>query len=183
MKKALILIAILISAKIKAQEFMGIKVEGTKSEIISRFKEKGFKIRSADIKNIIPFYGELGTQKIEVNVVFTAKSGLAWKFAVYLPEQSSWYSLKNDYEQYLAVMTSKYGEPDKTYSTFLNPYYEGDGYEMSAVGIDKCLYYASWKDYYTIEITKYKQVKISYYNPTNSQIDDKEKNQIQTNAF
>jgi hypothetical protein len=165
-----------------SQEFLGVKVDGTKDEIQKKFSEKGFTFVSYK-DNYLQLKGNVGSNQVELNVIFTPKTKVAWKFVVYLPEQSSWYSLKSQYNEYLNMLKSKYGEPKNDYHFFSSPYSEGDGYEMTGVKVDKCVYAAYWEDKYSIEISKFEQVKIAYENPVNSEIYSKEKKEIQTNAF
>jgi hypothetical protein len=182
MKKLITLCLLALTSTAFSQEFLGIKVEGTKDEIQKKFLEKGFKfVNSKD--DYLQLKGNVGTNEVELNVIFTPKTKIAWKFVVYLPEQSSWYSLKSQYNEYLDMLKSKYGEPKNNYHFFSSPYDEGDGYEMTGVKIGKCNFAAYWEDKYSIEISKFSQVKIAYENPVNSEIFSKEKKELQTNAF
>ena len=125
------------------------------------------------------------TSQMLYNVIYinTPISKKVWKFAVYLPAQTSWYSIKNQYQAKLSTLKDKYGEPKSSYENFINPYYEGDGYEMSAVTLDKVNYSAFWDNGISIEISKYKQVKICYENAENSALDDTEKTKIESKVF
>ena len=42
------------------------------------------------------------------------------------------------------IITEKYGEPDKGYEFFSDPYSLGDGYELQAVRLEKCFYLQVW---------------------------------------
>lgn len=183
-KMNLILLAIMISASSFAQEFLGVKVDGTKQEFVAKFVAKGFKVVKVEggNENATSMKGSYGGTNYELVIINTPVTKKVWKLAVYLPEQTSWYSLKSAYEQYLGVLVSKYGDPNKSYNFFKDPYYEGDGYEMSAVALDKCVFSSFWENIY-IEISKYRQVKISYENATNSALDDEEKEKINKNVF
>lgn len=189
MKKIiLILFVTLLSVCSFGQEFLGIKVDGDKKSVVDKFIEKGFKIKNVKggSDNVTSLEGSYGGNFYEINVVNTPITKKVWKFAVYLPEQTSWYSLKGVYEKYLKVLEDKYGSPSKSYNFFSSPYYEGDGYEMSAIRIEKCNYFAYWEELPTqisIEISKFKQVRISYENVVNSALDDKEKAKINSNVF
>lgn len=169
------------------QEFLGIKVEGNREQVISLFKSKGFVLSSGNdmSKNVVRMEGNAAGKKIELGIVSTPISKTVWKFAIYLPEQSTWSSLKSDYEEYLKILTDKYGEPKSKYNFFSSPYKEGDGYEMTAVSVEKCGYAAFWPDNKNIslKISKWKQVCINYENTVNSALDDKEKATINSNTF
>lgn len=183
MKKiAVITLALLVSIKGISQEFMGVKVDGSKATVTSQLISKGMVKSTTSTPSALIFKGYVSNTEIELFVFFTPKTNLAWKFVVYLPKRTSWYDLKSDYEKYLELFTNKYGTPTSSYNTFLSPYYEGDGYETSAVGLDKCLYSAFWEKY-SVEISKYKQVKLTYENSENAEINKKEKNQINNANF
>ena len=183
MKKiTFIALSVLLSIKGISQEFMGVKVDGSKQTISSQFVGKGMKRIESSNPNTLVFNGYVNGSLIELYVAFTPKSNLAWKFMVYLPKCTDWYELKGSYNKYLELFTDKYGEPNSSYSTFLSPYYEGDGYEMSAVGINKCLYSAFW-DKYSVEITEYKQVRLVYENSDNALIKKNESDQISNANF
>lgn len=169
------------------QEFLGIKVDGKKDAVIQAFKSKGFKIKpDSDItKDVVTLEGMAGSNYIDIAIVCTPKSKTVWKFSVRLPEKTSWSSLKSEYEQYLDILINKYGEPQKKYNFFSSPYKEGDGYEMTALSVEKCFFSAYWTDNtgVSIKISKFKQVNISYENATNSLLDDKERSDVNKNIF
>jgi hypothetical protein len=107
-------------------------------------------------------------ENVEIFLYETPKTKQLFKLTVYFEEASSWRSIKSQYERLLETLTSKYGEPDNSYANFKSPYYEGDGYEMSAIELDKCDFTAYWlnKDNLSlsIQISKWKQVRLSYEN-------------------
>lgn len=163
-------------------EFMGIEVDGTRSQIINQFTQKGFKVNQKT-ENAITFKGEINGREIELITLYTVKSGKCWKFAVYLPKKISWYSLKQEYEEYVEILKNKYGTPTNNFATFISPYYEGDGYELTAVQIEKCIYSCFWGTKIYIEISKYNQVSIKYENETNSDLNEKEKSETNKQIF
>lgn len=180
----LVLILILGTIVSNAQEFMGVKCDGKKDIAISTFKNKGFNLSSDDEGSAF-MKGKIGNDEVELYIDYTPISKLVWAFRVYLPEQSDWYYLKSDYQKYLSVLTEKYGAPEKTYSFFSSPYKEGDGYEMTGVSVDKCVYASFWKKEQgvRIKISKYKRVQISYENSINSMIDDEETKSLNSKIF
>ena len=181
----MVAITLIASVSVFAQEFIGIKVDGKKIDVIQKFKAKGFTVDGDASKNVVKMLGTVAGKKIEVNIVASPTSQTVWKFAVYLPAQTSWYSLKGDYNEFLSTLTSKYGQPEKTYEFFSSPYSEGDGYEMTGVFMDKCNYAAFWSDSIgiTLEISKWKQVRINYENAKNSELDTQEKEKMKLAAF
>jgi len=183
MRTVLMIMMLSISLLVNAQEFMGVKVEGTRTQIIEAFKAKGFRVtkNSPEEKSII-MKGIINSKEIELFASFTPQSKKCWAFNVYLPEQTSWYDIKKEYNDYLDILIDKYGQPNNKYNFFSSPYYEGDGYEMSALRLEKCTYAAFW-DFVSIQISKFKQVKIHYENATNAALDDEEKKKINLNNF
>lgn len=181
-KVSLLFVAALISLATFSQEFMGIKVDGTKEQLVAKFSQKGF-TKKNELNGVLILKGQINSVDVEVYCNFTAKSKKCWKFSVWMPERTSWYSLKADFDKYVEVLTEKYGKPEKEYAFFMSPYKDDDGYQMTAVAVDKCRYLAFWKEYYSVEITKFKQVKINYENPINSALDDKERSEVDSNTF
>lgn len=164
-------------------EFMGIKIEGPKSEIIAAFKQKGFTL-TENAGNIVVMEGTIaGGTSVELDLAFTPISQVCWKLLIYLPKQLSWPSILKQYEDYKKTLTDKYGKPSDDYSFFTSPYYEGDGYEMTALAIEKCHYTAFWNDKLVIEMSTSKRVYIAYENPVNGNIYTREKEQLKAKTF
>jgi hypothetical protein len=163
---------------VSAQEFMGVKVGGSRQEVINAFKAKGFTVvNNSPEEKTIRLSGNLSGSEIELYASFTPVSKVCWAFTVFFPEQTSWHRIKSQYNEYLDILVDKYGTPDNRYNFFSSPYYEGDGYEMSAIRLEKCTYAAFWPNV-SIQISKYKQVKIHYENLTNANLDDEEKKKM-----
>ncbi len=105
----------------------------------------------------------------------------------YLDEDISWSSLKYTYMRFLEILTDKYGNPDGSNESFTTPYYEGDGYELSAVGLDKVNYSAYWLNKSAmnlgVEISTFKQVKLTYENKELMSLKRTEQAQIEASAF
>jgi hypothetical protein len=188
MKKLLMVLTItLISSVSFGQEFMGIKVGGKLNEVVEKLKQKGFKIipNESIAPNIVRMEGLAGRNYVDMTILSSPISKTVWKFAVYLPEQDNWFDIKWQYNEYLNLLTKKYGEPDKKYEFFFSPYFDGDGYEMTAITMDKCFYKAYWSDKIGVymKISKFKQVVINYENTINSEIDTKENSQLNSKVF
>ena len=174
-----------LNVQIQAQEFMGIRIEGEKVNFISQLKSKGFVVKGDSNADAVIMQGSAGGRVYELVISATPKTKNVWKLSVYLPKSESWSKLKRDYNEYLDLLSEKYGKPEKTYSFFSSPYDEGDGYEMSAVALEKCFYSAFWSDVIgvSIQISKFKQVKVSYENKKNVELLEIEKKQVNSNIF
>lgn len=183
-KVTMVLLFSLITIIGAGQEFLGIKPEGSRLEVVNKFIAKGFKVKPQSAnQNVTSMVGNYAGTIYEVNIVNTPTSKKVWKIAVYLPEETNWYSLKDTYEKYVETLTKKYGDPSKSYAFFHSPYYEGDGYEMNAVRLEKCSYLTFWGETIYIEITQWRQVRISYENPVNADLKEKETEKLNSNIF
>lgn len=183
MKKATIILALNLFCILGfSQDFLGIKVGGGRQETVNKFLAKGFKVSITPSNTVTSMKGMVGNTETEVLIVCTPTTKKVWKYIVYLPKQTTWYSLKSNYNTYLSVLTDKYGEPASSYNHFIDPYFEGDGYEMSAVALEKCSFCAFWDGVY-IQISEYKQVSITYENEILSQLNKNEYNAINTAIY
>ncbi len=191
MKKILLLILLLtssISNTIYGQEFLGIKVEGSLNSVLEKFKAKGFKTISADPNTPI-LKGMAGTENIELLLFASPISKTVYKFVIYFDKQDEWEPIKSRYEEYLKVLSDKYGDPKDSYSYFSSPYKEGEGDEMEAVAMEKCHYFSHWKNGLTnfnsigISISEFKQVKITYENSKNFSLRDSEDSKLKKEIF
>lgn len=183
MKKLLFVLLTVLSTTSFAQSFNGITIGGKLSEFVSAMKEKGYTYVKATETGGAIMSGTLSGNIVELWISVTPKTKLVWKLSIYFPENDSWYSMKSEYEKYKSALTEKYGTPDKTFEFFKSPYYDGDGYEMTAVRVEKAVFSTYWiknESNYAISlsITKFSQLRISYENVRNSSIDDKEKKEI-----
>jgi hypothetical protein len=191
MKKILVVAIALIASVVSfGQEFMGIKIEGKKDLLITQLKSKGFNLQPKKVstQTYELMKGNVGGNNFEIMVCYTPITNLVWKLIVTTGTSETWSTLKSNYNKYKEVLIKKYGNPSSDYSFFSSPYDEGDGYEMTGVYAGKCNY-ASFFDLpnnegsITLEITKWKEVDISYQNNANNEIRKKEKEQIDSKIF
>jgi len=169
------------SASSKAKDtsiyFNGVKVDGKITQFVEKLKLKGFTV-SKTIKNGYVMSGKFLGKTIELYIFGTPTSKLVTHVDAYFPKQTEWYTIKNEYETLKEKVTGIYGNPSEDFAFFSSPYYEGDGYEESAVKIGKCVYSSYWdnSNFWSIILTieKYMQVSISYENSKNMKIREKE---------
>jgi len=168
-------------------QFMGIPIEGDAVIFINKLKTKGFKVKKYDAIVTTMTGVFLGNVTNEVLIVHTPKSKKVWKVVVFLQEQIGWSSLKSEYQSLLSKLKNKYGEPSTSYFSFLSPYEEGDGYEMNAVEFEKTNIVAWWNLMYQdgtesgtimLELSKWKQNKITWENATNGALKEKEQAEL-----
>lgn len=188
MKNVILSVLLTISISTFGQYFNEVKIDGSSTEYIAKIKAKGYTVKEY-YKN-----GNGAILKKDLNelyVFWTPKSKIVYKVTLYLPKKDSWYSIKAEYQKYSDILSAKYGEPnpDNVYAYFSKPYYEGDGYEMSALSLGKVTYFKFWDLSATenlqlgLSISKYEQVEISYENHKNTLIKEKEQYDIDNKTF
>jgi hypothetical protein len=186
MKKFLTAIALFFVFSANAQVFDGVSVSGDLPTAIAKFKEKGYVFKKY-VENGAILNGKVGYRDIELYIFVTPKSKKIFKFNIYFEEQSTWSNLKYDYDKYYEIFKEKYGAPDSEYSFFSSPYEAGDGYEMTAVQLEKATFAAYWlkRSNITVAVTisKWKQVQLTYENDTNTDLKKKELTMIENNSF
>ena len=181
MKKILLTLCVgLLTLAVQAQEhmaFKGVSMGCNITTFVSQLKAKGFTV-NYEAENGVILEGDFaGTSNCKVCVLPTKQSKMVWKVAVKFPEQSSWYSIKSEYRTFKDSYTEKYGKPE-SYEFFSSPYEEGDGYEMTAISVEKCHYisfFTTEMGPIALEIHKDKCVQVSYEDSINSAINSKEK--------
>lgn len=156
--------------------FKNVPLNGDINNFAKELVKQGFTIKETK-GNVIIMSGSYVNRECEVLVLATKKTNIVWKVAIYLPEETIWSSIKYDYLKLKEQFITKYGT-GKSYEYFSNPYYEGDGYEMQAVKLEKCNYITFWEKpegSISLKISKYEQIAVSYEDTINSALDDKEK--------
>lgn len=91
-------------------------------------------------------------------------------------EHTSWYSLKSEFLEVVKYYKAKYKSISSS-RTFIDPYYEGDGYELQGVSMDKCFYYERFEaegGKISIEISDMKRVQIRYEDKNNAKKNEQE---------
>lgn len=188
MKKNLfIILFVLFSNFVSAQYFDGVKIEGDLVTAVNKFKAKGYTlVKYLDFGGAV-LEGKILNQKVEVYLVTTPKTKQLFRATIYLPKETDWYELKTEFNRYYQVLRDKYGIEDNKFDFFKKPYYEGDGYEMSAVLNEKVVFAAYWlnKDNCNIgvQISKYQQIEINYENVKWIEIAGRERDDINNVKF
>lgn len=171
--------AVMLTMALHAQEhmtFKGIPIDGSLSSFVSQLKSKGFTHELTE-GNIAMLKGDFaGKSDCIIGVLASKQSKKVWKVVVRFPEKTSWYSLKSEYRSFKESYTEKYGTPT-SYEYFSDPYYEGDGYELQALRLEKCTYasyYETDKGYISVEIDDSKCVTVMYEDAINVKIKNHE---------
>lgn len=154
-------------------KFMGIPIDGSLTEFTQKLLQKGF-VKSEHEQVLT---GKFAQENANVYLYYTPLSKKVYRCVVVFDEHTSWSSLKYDYMKFKESLIQKYGDPIRDIHYFSDPYDEGDGYEMSAVRLDKCNYACVW-DNITILISNSKHVAIYYDDPINKELNDTEKDML-----
>ena len=189
MKKLITLFIIFLSSfSLSAQTFDGVPISGDVQTIITKFKEKGYVFDKYTENGSAIMKGKIARlYDVQIFIFTTPKSKKVCKVVGYLDKQQTWHILRDEYEKFVEILTEKYGSATNTYKQFISPYYEGDGYEMSAISLEKCIYASIWIDKsnlnLAVEISKYSQVKFTYENAENMKIMASELAEMQNKSF
>jgi hypothetical protein len=187
MKTLILSIAIFLSVSSFSQSFDGIPISGDLPTMIAKLKAKGYVYVNTE-DGVASLKGKIASiYNVEVLVFTTPKSKKVCKVVAYLDKNINWYSIKAEYEKFVDILTEKYGEPDVHYEFFSSPYEAGDGYEMTALAVEKCTYTTYWLNKnntsIVVEISKYKQVKLGYENDEIMKIRKSEFASLESNSF
>lgn len=149
MKKSLLFIlcclfSFTLFAQEKHMEFKGTPINGTLSSFVQKMKTKGYKTILTE-NNAVALEGEFIGKKAVIFVIATPKTKMVWKVGVNLEKKISWSSLKDEYNTIKDSYIKKYGKASHSFERFDDPYYEGDGYELQALKMEKCTYKSYFK--------------------------------------
>ena len=176
------------SKVIKHYSFLGIEMNMKVDEFaIKLIQEKGYEVLYVPDDSTAYILGGqfAGIEDCKIFVLGTPKTKTVWKVAVSFPDKKSWYSVKSDYIKLVDSYKKKYGKPDIHKEFFTSPYEDGDGYEMTAISLEKCHYITIFeKDDVMIGINidngnnRTAHVMVTYEDIINKKLTEKEKNEI-----
>lgn len=156
-------------------KFMGIELNNAVDLVMLDLSKKGFEM--IDIRK--EGYGMLGKfmgRKAIVTLHSTPESNNIYMVNVAFDEENSWYSLKSDFLNIVKSYRAKYKCIDSG-RTFLEPYYEGDGFELQGVEKDKCCYFDKYEaegGTIYVEISDMRRIIIKYIDTFNSKRNERE---------
>lgn len=156
-------------------KFMGIELNNAVDIAMLDLQKKGFEL--LDIrKEGYALSGKFMNRKATIMLHATPKSNNIYKVSIFFDEEKSWYGLKSEFLNIVKSYRAKYKCIDSG-RTFLEPYYEGDSFELQGVVKDKCCYfdkYLTEGGTIYIEISDLKCIKIQYKDSSNSKLNEKE---------
>ena len=83
-------------------EFKGISINGSTSDFVSKLKGKGFtQVYNSGFNYALE--GKFTEQSVTVYVLGSVKTGTVWKVAVQFEKETSWYSIKSQYNKYVEI--------------------------------------------------------------------------------
>jgi hypothetical protein len=148
MKKFLMFLFVcLLSITAYAQKehltFKGIPIDGKLTAFVNKLQDKGFKV-NLSTSNFAQMEGEFSGKICEIYIQASLISNTTYQVHVLLEESDNWFEIRTTYNEYKKLLTSKYGAGNSK-EDFMNPYYEGDGYEMTAIRKDKCRFFTMYE--------------------------------------
>lgn len=156
-------------------KFMGIELNNAVDLAMLDLQKKGFEL--LDIrKEGYALSGKFMNRNSTIMLHATPKSNNIYKVSIFFDEEKSWYRLKSEFLNIVKSYRTKYKCIDSG-RTFLEPYYEGDGFELQGVAKDKCCYFDKYQTEggtIYIEISDLKCIKIQYKDSFNSKLNEKE---------
>lgn len=156
-------------------KFMGIEMNCAVDIAMLDLEKKGFEIIDIRKEGYI-MSGKFIDRNALVTLHATPKTNLLYRANIFLNEHTSWYSLKSEFLEVVKYYKAKYKSISSS-RTFIDPYYEGDGYELQGVSMDKCFYYERFEaegGKISIEISDMKRVQIRYEDKNNAKKNEQE---------
>ena len=156
-------------------KFMGIEMNCAVDIAMLDLEKKGFEIIDIRKEGYI-MSGKFIDRNALVTLHTTPKTNLFYRANIFFNEHTSWYSLKSEFLEVVKYYKAKYKSISSS-RTFIDPYYEGDGYELQGVSMDKCFYYERFEaegGKISIEISDIKRVQIRYEDKNNAKKNEQE---------
>lgn len=158
--------------------FKGIPIDGSVESFAAKLKQDGYTEEYISDNGTIVLKGQFANEDCGIFLLPTPQTKTIWKVAVIFDKKyTSWSSIKTDFNEFKDLFVKKYGKLTHDYHFFSSPYYEGDGYEMSALELDKCRYWASFtmpEGYISIKLISPGQIALGYEDKVNSALETKE---------
>lgn len=158
-------------------KFKNIELDGSLTDFVAKLEKQGFTVLTK-IEEGAALKGTFAGK--DVTVLIPCKAGeTIWRIGVDFEKENVWSDLKYSYNHYKELLTTKYGKGE-SFEFFRTPYYDGDGYEISAVRNEKCVYSTFFKTpegVITLEIDKSCCIRISYEDEQNSSLHSQQRKQ------
>lgn len=144
MKKLVLILFVLFSIGVNAQqeshlEFKGVPITGSLNNMISKLKAQGYEVKEHSDDGA-QLEGQFSNEECDIVIFTTSRSRTVYQVTVMFAENYTWSSLKSKYNRLKEQLSKKYNVKPAPIEIFLDPYYEGDGYELQALKKGKCFY-------------------------------------------
>jgi hypothetical protein len=178
------LVAMLVFAlTTKAQSLLGIPFSGNTNTFKNELVKKGFVVQpnKTGVKNVFILKGTILGRECNVFVFGTPKTNQVYKMVAYTPEETNFTDLSSTFDVIQGYLEEKYGKgEDECLDYFKSPYERYDGYEMTAIKVNKylrmCLLGNKEPNMsVAILIEKYPQVKMIWENVANTEVNKAER--------
>lgn len=189
MKSLIVILSFMVlSLNTFSQNWNGIPISGNFATLKANLLAKGFKLIGKE-NNFGTFKGNINGIEYEIISYSSPITDQLAKLIIYFPQKYSWSSIKSEFEYLREMFNEKYGVGE-CYYYFDDPYYEGDGYEMSAIKQEKCHYSCYWLNIpkepnlsVSTTISSFQQVKVTYENNKNMEKAKEETDKINKKIF
>lgn len=154
--------------------FRDIEINGPAKVISENLKKLGYVVEGTMDDGYILTGSFAGVRDCTIYVVESEYTHETYRIMIAFPERQQWYQLEPEYMKLKNMFTQKYGEPDSN-EFFLDPYEDGDGYEMTALSSGNCIYNSTFntdKGSIRILLAEHGQVLVSYEDLINMEIHD-----------
>lgn len=162
--------------------FQGIPLDGNMNAFGYKLEEKGYSFVS-ESDHVCLYEGKFANIDVTILVGATPLSGIVYSVFVQM-EENTWSSAKMTYYRFKDLLSRKYGTIIEETEQFVDPYYDGDGCEFSAIQNGCCVYFTKFKAQ-NGEIAlmintndEFDGVVLSYRDNKNGMINDSEDDQI-----
>lgn len=124
-------------------KFRDIPIMGPITDMVKKLQALGYTLEEQE-SYVAIMSGTFANENCEIVLYATPKTHKMHSVLVNFKERSSWNSLKSDYLKFKELLKNKYKMTPKSSEYFVDPYYEGDGYELQALRKDKCFYFSNF---------------------------------------
>lgn len=159
--------------------FRNIEIGGNIERVVSELQSLGYNVLDRGREGALLEGSFAGERNCQILVSVSEFINEVESVIVMLQESNSWWTLKATYEDFKNKLTRKYGTPESI-EEFYDPYYEGDGYEITALECQKAFYSSKFnadKGYIRVSIGS-TRVYISYVDSLNESRIEERKNSI-----
>ena len=159
--------------------FKNVEIGGCIDDVLVELQNSGYTILDRGKEGALLGGSFAGESNCQILVSLSEFINEVESITVMLPESLSWWTLKATYENFKEKLTRKYGHPESI-EQFYDPYYEGDGYEITALENQKAFYSSKFnadKGYIRVSIGA-NRVYISYVDTINEKRIEEKRNSI-----